>query len=798
MELTDVAIGVTTIDKFEEPLDEAGLHLPFTARDYEYEMRGLLSIYVDDGTDDLQFDYLILSDEVTPGSKYGEWKHDLSVMEYTHKLDMYLIHSLVKTKSILNDVPAPIEIIAGNGFNNSALTDESAYVRANFEPLYINEAYLTDTDIVIPLVREVYQVSSLVEWSDTIESEAYITVKDLDDAVIVAQHEISASSKTFQLDAGSYYIEYGFNATAIGGGTSSGYTGIYKYYFNVFEREDNSVYALVNLVRDVISKFGGIESKLNYADTRIFDIDPTIVDELKAIEAPQTFIQKATARQVLNGIFQYINAISRLRYQEDDNDLLTIDRFNETSGEFTLEDLSHYSSRQDAQNLANKGINWLEQVLPNNLEEPTLKTPSEDNFKTVRSTNIQIKEDQFELKLERPIYQLKRFTTSLGTVTYTFGDIIETIDLDYDDFELDLTSRLVNKEEWDLKLTTVNFPTVDTQVFWDTDIGLRSNKISNLYWRQGDTSIKLADPYGDVVQENLVYNVIEEALYEHFMRFPPSPEFNATDQMAELNTLTFTIPDFKDLRFNVEYITLENLNAQVEREDISYSGYYTEARINQSSKLLNVVNATRKSYGELQRSGVPNITFSRHHENIADILDVGYKNDDGYVVVQRKVEWQNNYAYATYNATKDHNRLSQFIGLDQAYRWAEIPTSNQVYECIESYTDYIVISDPSTTITPDTTKLYTKALTLMFGTLMNDWGSTSGKTKVTLAYVRTDGFLDIYPNDGTYNYGIMTPVASFGVKGGFVFNFGFENNQVAGVRVTESTNGGSTLYWNDA
>jgi hypothetical protein len=266
---------------------------------------------------------------------------------------------------------------------------------------------------------------------------------------------------------------------------------------------------------------------------------------------------------------------------------------------------------------------------------------------------------------------------------------------------------------------------------------------------------------------------------------------------TQYNIVQDVTSDFMDLQFNVEYITLENMNAQVEREDISYSDYYTEARINQSSKLLNVVNATRKSYGELQRSGVPNITFSRHHESLADLLEVGNKEEDGYVIVQRKIEWHNNYIYATYVATKDHNRLSQFIGLDQAYRWAEIPTSNQVYECIESYTDYIVISDPSTTITPGDTKHYsTHALDIIIGTLTNTWGGTGGKTKITLAYVRTDGFLDIYPNDGTYNYGIMTPVASFGVKGGFVFNFGFENNQVAGVRVKESTTSG--LFWNDA
>jgi hypothetical protein len=134
--------------------------------------------------------------------------------------------------------------------------------------------------------------------------------------------------------------------------------------------------------------------------------------------------------------------------------------------------------------------------------------------------------------------------------------------------------------------------------------------------------------------------------------------------------------------------------------------------------------------------------------------------------------------------TKDHNRLSEFKGVDQLYRWSEIPSSNQVNQRIEFYNDYLLALNPDTTygLVEQVTKHYTDfPLNIILGTLNNNWYNsiTQGKTKTSLAYVRTDGFLEVY-QDGAYKYAIATPVASYGVKGGFVFEFGFDNNQVAG------------------
>ena len=59
--------------------------------------------------------------------------------------------------------------------------------------------------------------------------------------------------------------------------------------------------------------------------------------------------------------------------------------------------------------------------------------------------------------------------------------------------------------------------------------------------------------------------------------------------------------------------------------------------------------------------------------------------------------------------------------------------------------------------------------------------------------------LEIYPESGgnTRNF-ITVPVTSRGIKGGFVFSFGFQNNQVAGDGLVTEQKSGVTTYYNRA
>ena len=52
--------------------------------------------------------------------------------------------------------------------------------------------------------------------------------------------------------------------------------------------------------------------------------------------------------------------------------------------------------------------------------------------------------------------------------------------------------------------------------------------------------------------------------------------------------------------------------------------------------------------------------------------------------------------------------------------------------------------------------------------------------------IRTDGFSTVYPDQKWQYFAIMTPVVSYGGKGGLVFTFGFDHNQIAGNMIRKS------------
>lgn len=794
VELQDVSIGATAIEKFEEPLDEGSLRLPFTIRNYEYEMLGYLKIIIEDGNSTQKIlNFLIISDEVSEGSKYGEFIHEITITEYSHKYDKYLVHSLAKTKAIKDNNPAKFLYNENIVMNFPVgLTFPSRFVQNVWiPPIEVLASYYNDENITFEQVEQGYQTTY-----DTLNSgtRQYARV-DVYLKINGVRYNLSSNSVSILLNAGDYDFEYGFVGVANGYTIPTGDTWLYKYKVRIIDRESISVLDALNLVRDTVSRFGGIESKLYFENTRMFNIDPAIESYLESIEIPQTYIQKATLRQVLNSIFLYVNAISRLYNDEvNDIDLLSMDEFNKITGSFTMNDIAGYSSSQESNQLGSKGVSWLERLLPDNRENPNIIEPSGNQFKTVRSNNIQITQDKFGLELSKTLYEPKKFYTQLEKLR-----IKDTSNYDYYDYynyKIHLTPRFINKSEWSIKEQTTDFPTIETQFVFGSNVGLRENKVANIFWQQGSKYIELSDVYGYVWQQTLIQNVIREALYEQITRTPPKPFINEDDEMLinyELEfdgyddngilqtNVGFATLDWRYYKFNLEYITQENSTIEVDRQDLTYLDYYSELRQNQSDKLINVELASRKSYGDLQRSGVPNRTFKKYHTDLSSIYNIGSEDEDGFVITKRKFEFHNNYIIVTYNATKDHNRLSQYIGLQQEYRWSEIPQTNQIFERIEPYRDYIFLTKPNVLLIEETTKIandYT--MKLLFGNLVNDWQNsiTGGKTKVTSAYIRTKEFLEEYPDD-TYKYAISNPVNSFAKKGGLVFQFGFENNQIA-------------------
>ena len=134
---------------------------------------------------------------------------------------------------------------------------------------------------------------------------------------------------------------------------------------------------------------------------------------------PQMFITDQTVRQFLNHLFKYINSIFRLEYIKDNLDNIDITRFNQISGSFTKTKMTDFKTNQSLQGYGTEIVSYLQNSLQENfLNNPSIKTPANNYYKTVRASNIQLTNTQggFKIPLPRNIYMMTKFTAIIPKV----------------------------------------------------------------------------------------------------------------------------------------------------------------------------------------------------------------------------------------------------------------------------------------------------------------------------------------------------------------------------------------------
>ena len=802
--ITGIEIGFTTSRKWEEALDEAKLSLPLMETDSPLSMLGLLQIEVSEfasyedttTTATKTYDFLVYSDVVKEATKYGRYKHELSMIEYTAKMDYYIMPSLAKSRSIISNVQAPFSIDPSLNFGGGDTYDLK--VRLPF--LEVKSSYYSNEEITFDQVGDAYIVLSTTGPNYRV-GDAYIST----DASLISgtkPHNLSDGSATWKFPKGKHKLYYGFVSQAgdivYGGGPSDyGFHAVYTFDIKVIDRQELSMFDVIDEIRSCVSRFGGIEDTVYFDSTRVFNLSPTDEAYLKTIQAPQMYLENATARQMLIFALSYVNGLPRLEWGEQ-IDTLKVEQYNLSMGVFTMNDIVGRSGQQNTNQIGSRVYSRINQALPNNMDNPSVFMPSQSGKVQVRATVQQITADEFEIKLPegKPLYTPTDLIVRVEDVVVTNTETSEVFN--FGDIDLSLMPRFINRDEWFLKTITNDFPSVTgvTLDIFSQTIGLRPNRISNLSWQLGDTSIKLSNVYGVIFQSNLIRNVVIEALREYIMlRIPVS--FDAST-VYRTYTLSYTIPstaNYKDWRFRVEYITDENFVTKQDKEDLSQINFYSEMRHNQDEALVNIVRQSRKSYGDLQRSGNVGYTFSKLHTSLSQAYDVGQRDVNGFTINEIHTEWHNNFFMNTYVVTKHHNRISQATFVDQTYRWRD-NYAKTVLKRHEHYGDYLIVSPPDeTAIAELPNKIYSNytvkiAMGILFGN-----GYIVHKTKASTAFIRTDGMLDVYEEDSTTRKVISVPVSSFGIKGGFVFTFGFENNQVAGDGLVER---GTGKWYNQA
>jgi hypothetical protein len=798
----DATIGAMVHEKLEEALDESAFNLPITTLGFPQRILGLLNITVSDNNDSQEFNYLVVSDDVTLASKDGFYEHNLIAVEYTYKLDKMFVSALTFTKPFVRNSRAPFKYLGVQTENDGFLVVRSLFPKVEFK-----ENYFTQEIITIPRVSKCLVTDNILPNE---QRDVYIQT-DLSGYT----NNFNITQSEYQITMPNFSVDFEIN---VGYLENSSFIPVFKHFCRVIKEQRYTLYDMIQRVRAVIP----VERESFFDKTRVFELDDSLTNLFKTIDMPQMFFKQQTARQVLNTMFKYINAISRLKITENIEDELSVDFFNKITTEFNNEGIITKNFNQNAENYGTRAISFLSQTLQSNFRDnPSVTTPANNLYKTVRAKNIQLTQDNFELKLEKPIYELSRITVAIPRISLELKNSNEqsfTPEFLYEkeDYYLDITSRVLEKSQWDLKQNTVDFITYNNLDVFDENVGMRLNKNANIYWEKNSKKIELSFQVGSLFKENLLEEMLQDALNEELLlnlyetdvfggRIPDQSEGDFgfypvaavrfySNFPLEVDTETgekIIVPSvtgntiFRNLKFNVEYTTLDDTVIRQERLDTEHVNYESDIRINNFQTVSDYGRVSRDLFGKLERSGVPVQTISKLHTSLNDVLNIGQIDYNNYIITERKLVFHSDFIEGIYTLTKNHNRLNEFNGINQEYRAFEIPNFNDTSKRLDFYSDYIYIVNPNQRAnTPfsgnDTTIFDFKNKFFNLFRHLDGSSYADPYTKITHAFIRTDGFLREFPDGQDYYRAIVTPVVSFGGKNNLNFNFKFDNNQIAG------------------
>ena len=800
--ITGIELGFVTNRKWEEALDDAKVIFPFTTNSNPLPMYGLFEIEINEinnytqrlPIDSKKFTYLIYSDKVSQTSKYGYYRHEVSAIEYTAKLDAYFINSLAKSRSVYRNVQAPFTV--NNDINYFEGTNDSYTINATLQNINAKETYYANHEVTFAQVFQPYVVTNT---GPTYYRRGEAVIKT--NAPLLSgtsPHVLSSSPATWKFPTGNWEIEYGFTGDADDfndATVKTGFQWVYKFNIRVFDEYELTMYDVLNEIRNCVSTFGGIEDTVYFDATRVFDIEPSREAYLRKVIVPQMFFDTNTARQMLIMALSFINSVPRLEWGNT-NDILDYEEYNANQGSFVMKDVMEFTSQQNTTQIGQRSYSKIQQALPNTFDKPTVFTPSQSGYVQVRSTVQELTANNFGIKLleGKPLYMPNDLISQIPEIRIIAGASIYTYT--YTNQDISLMPRFINREEWLLKTITTNYPTIDTIGIWKEELGLRPNRVGNLSWQQGDTEIKLSDIYGELFGVNLLKNVVIEAIREYFVLNPPIPYIDGSG-IVSTYTLEYDIPadaDYMDWRFRVEYISEETLVTKQDKFDISNIDFYSELRQNQDESIVDIVRQTRKNSGALQRAGNPENAFPKLHKTLSDAYPIGTTDSNGYTITEISTQWYNEHYINVYFLTRFHNRISQMTYIDQTYRWRD-NYSKTAFSRHEYYNDYLIIVPPDEPEVFDlSTKIYSNNTVKRSMDILLGNNFVGLKTKATVALVRTDGMLSVYPDTITDRNVIITPLTSYGINNGFAFTMSFKNNQIAGDALVQRT----TKYFNQA
>jgi hypothetical protein len=831
VEITNqVEVGARTIERLAEELDYGNLVISYAKREVEFPMFGMVRIEVwQDGVKEKETVMYIAEDKVEPISKEITppiYRHELSLIELTAKLDTLYINGLSFTNPITSPHSAPFTHLY-------RVTHQTTDPEQNRVSVYLPKANLANSYYQEPIIVNFNGGNAIVRVLDGIFGKAIsdtsVPMSLFLDGVLLTpnlQPSINPNYNIGTPSVGSHYLDYGGTFTYLDETfTERQVVRFIRMYFTVQAKPQYTMFDVVNAIRNATP----VETVGRLSATRTFNIPIEFENELKSIKAPQMWLYRISVREAMNLVFRYLNGISRLRYNGiGGNKILDIDKFNQKKDEFSIFNYSHFETNQAIQDYMTSGRTFTDQVVNSNLEgAPSIRELGINATYGLRSETMQFRIEDVKLETEFPIYDIKK---AIARIRIGLGYGNDGALAENKVFDIDITPRVVElsifrqAEPTQIAPTGLTLRTLLRGDTFENPDGMftRHRQVDLVPYVFNQRNVDISKIVSSTfATSSVMYFVINQAILEtkvfligtskdvgvnkhifDYRAFGGTMLKYSTNPPSALEAIEITQPNdiIKEVSFRLEYSTLGRSLIDSEREDTNLIYKDATRNQNQGERISNFERVANSNSGLVQRSGVETQNFNKVFLDVKELHKVGDFTEDKTITVAETV-YQKDYLIGKYEIARDFNRKSQFVNVDRAYRPFPIGRVEESIVRHDLYKEYCEFwtTDTLPTSWSGDTMFDTTFQRLVIDTITAKNTSTANAKPLSMALVKTnpmnaDNFksrlgadLGIFPS----HWALLLPVNAQGGKGALNFTFGFNDNITHGSYVVQR----GTQYW---
>jgi hypothetical protein len=496
---------------------------------------------------------------------------------------------------------------------------------------------------------------------------------------------------------------------------------------------------VLNKIRDLVP----LERLSLHADTRLFTLNFDLA--LMTEDAPQYFFRGLSLREILNEVASYDSGIAVL----GDGNVLNFTFFYELLSAIGIEEdiLDRMVSADSKLYGTTIQVNMENGVSSDDANIAKVVFPSEKAWATLRATQVKLSDTSFQIRLP-----FKIETETFAWMQYRTDDfVLRTLNVD---------AQILTKPEWD------RLP-VEASVLGDK---YENNyKANTFYYELGGRTISNNGLFGFWDGTNAIEGFIKRALV-----------------LNGLDTSDYNGFDLDNVAFRIAFVPYYNATMRSQKQNINDVLYNLQIPTNQAGRIVSADRLVQNMQGKIERYGQDEISIKKRGTIFTELFSLGdfttYENSL-YIVSTRRIEYYRSHYTVTYGLSKNFNRVSNRVVIDQENREFEQLLTRQTVDRDLVYEEYIEMDIKPLTndslITPFGMEGYINAFRSPREFFGNERGDpdTGNNQDCDVAFIKSDQMDDPAITSGK---GIYRQLTKGGAGNAIHFHWEFDDTVKAG------------------